>query len=126
MVVVVTYLSGCRAVHNRQASILRSVRPRRTPASLQPESDGFGNRCDRRIFYVPIYLSIDYKVTVMWNALIKLILKWAHMHKWEVERTELVEKKDTQRYHSSLTYIRIYTLQCKKCGMLKCVKCNIN
>lgn len=31
----------------------------------------------------------------MWNALIKLILKWAHMHKWEVERTELVEKKDT-------------------------------
>lgn len=61
----------------------------------------------------------------MWNALIKLILKWAHMHKWEVERTELVEKRDTQRYHSSLTYIRIYTLQCKKCGMLKCVKCNI-
>lgn len=47
------------------------------------------------------------------------------MDKWEVERTELVEKKDTQRYHSSLTYIRIYTLQCKKCGMLKCVKCNI-
>lgn len=70
-------------------------------------------------------LSIDYKVTVMWNALIKLILKWAHMHKWEVEMTELVEKKDKQRYHSSLTYIRIYTLQCKKCGMLKCVKCNI-
>jgi hypothetical protein len=61
----------------------------------------------------------------MWRALTKLVSKWAHMHVWKVCRTETLERCSTGLRYSSKEYIRLHTLQCETCGMIKLIQHNI-
>lgn len=46
----------------------------------------------------------------MWQALIKLVEKWACMHKWEVIRTTLY------------AHCNKHLLKCMECGKIKKIK----
>ena len=50
----------------------------------------------------------------MWQALIKLIEKWACCHEWELWREQQVESYG-DRY-------KVFHFVCKKCGKFKRVK----
>lgn len=51
----------------------------------------------------------------MWQALIKLVEKWACMHKWKQYKEVYVEGNCGYCYH-------VYHFVCEKCGKFKQVK----
>lgn len=55
----------------------------------------------------------------MWNALIALVRKWAHIHHWKV-----LQDREVSVYASGFSsrpcgMILVYVLQCKDCGDIR-------
>lgn len=52
---------------------------------------------------------------VMWQALIKLVEKWACRHEWE----KIDEWTETDQYRNSISSYDYALYVCKKCGKFK-------